>query len=175
VAGVPGSLALRRGGGRVQEVLVLGYNFGVGREAPQLQLPSADGETIALQQYRGDWFPVVVFFRGDPVTSAAAVSALGARADELWGYRGQLLGVFTVDAETLSAKAAEAGAASFPLLADADGAAARAYGAWDVKAGASRDYVVIVDRAGKIVWTADGGVKPVKAAEVVAGMRSVAR
>ena len=39
----------------------MGYDFGVGREAPTFTLSAVDGSEIRLNQYRGDWFPVLVF------------------------------------------------------------------------------------------------------------------
>lgn len=152
----------------------MGYNFGVGREAPQFSLPSIDGDTIGLRQYRGDWFPIVVFF-ADPTAAAADLKGLTQRADELWGYRGQLLGVFAADVDALREQSQAAGGAGFPLLADADGAVARSYGVWDEHAGRPRNHAVIVDRAGKIVWAADGGAAAVKATEIVAAFRAIAR
>ena len=38
----------------------MGYDFGVGREAPTFTLSAVDGSEIRLNQYRGDWFPVLV-------------------------------------------------------------------------------------------------------------------
>ena len=33
----------------------MGYNFGVGREAPTFTISAVDGSEINLKQYRGDW------------------------------------------------------------------------------------------------------------------------
>ncbi len=151
----------------------MGYNFGVGREAPLFDLTSHDGNRVTLKQYRGDWFAIVVFL--DPSSSAAAVTALSAAADQLWGMRGQLVGIVRGDDEAVRALAAQAERAEFPLLADRDGGVARSYGALDAATSSVRNYVVVVDRSGKIVWTADGGATPVKPAEIVAAMRAVAR
>jgi peroxiredoxin Q/BCP len=159
----------------------VGYNFGVGREAPQFDLTAHDGSRVTLKQYRGDWFAVVCFLGGDPVAAAAAVTGLSAVADELWGLRGQLVGIVAGDAQLLKSVAAEVGRADFPLLADSGNAVARAYGAYDAVAARVRPYVVIVDRAGKIVWTADGadaaGVAEaaVAPAAIVAGLKDIAR
>jgi alkyl hydroperoxide reductase subunit AhpC len=77
--------------------------------------------------------------------------------------------------------AGEAGRADFPLLADSRNAVARAYGAYDAVAARVRPYVVIVDRSGKIVWTADGAdaagvAEPAVApAAIVAGLKDIAR
>ena len=153
----------------------MGYNFGVGREAPRFDLTAHDGSRIALEQYRGDWFPVVVFLGADPAAASALVSSLSAVADQLWGWRGQLIGVVHGDDELTRAVAAAAERVEFPLLPDADAAVARAFGAYDAATASVRPYAVIVDRAGKIVWTADGGASALKPAALVAAMRTVAR
>jgi peroxiredoxin Q/BCP len=159
----------------------VGYNFGVGREAPQFDLTAHDGSRVTLKQYRGDWFAVVCFLGADPVAAAAAVTGLSAVADELWGLRGQLVGIVAGDAQLLKSVAGEAGRADFPLLADSGNAVARAYGAYDAVAARVRPYVVIVDRSGKIVWTADGAdaaaaaESAVAPAAIVAGLKDIAR
>ena len=159
----------------------MGYNFGVGREAPQFDLTAHDGSRVTLKQYRGDWFALVCFLGADPAAAAAAVTALSAVADELWGLRGQLVGIVAGDEQLLQAVAADAGRADFPLLADPGNTVARAYGAYDAAAAKVRRYVAIVDRSGKIVWTADGAgavgaAEPAVApAAIVAGLKDVAR
>ena len=159
----------------VPEVVIVGYNFGVGREAPLFDLTAHDGSRITLKQYRGDWFPVIVFLAGEPAAAAPVVTSLSAAADQLWGYRGQLVGVVHGDAEAARAVAAAADRAEFPLVPDPDADVARAYGAWDAGSGTQRAYAVIVDRAGKIVWAADGRAAAVKPADIVAGMKAAAR
>lgn len=153
----------------------MGYNFGVGREAPQFDLTDHAGSRISLRQYRGDWFPVIVFLGADQAAASAQVAALSGVADQLWGWRGQLIGIVAGDDEAARAVAEKAERAEFPLLADPEAAVARAFGAFDATASSVRPYAVIVDRAGKIVWTADGGATAVKPAALVAAMRTVAR
>lgn len=130
----------------------MGFNSGVGREAPTFTLRAADGSEIALEQYRRDWLPVLVFV---PASRAAeALASLSAAADALWGLRGQLVGICVAAHDALSDIHDQAGGVSFPLLAD-DGAVAKSYGA--VKPdGELREMAFIVDRAGKIVWSAEG-------------------
>jgi peroxiredoxin len=153
----------------------VGYNFGVGREAPQFDLVAHDGSRVTLKQYRGDWFPIIVFLSADPAAAAPAVTALSAAADQLWGLRGQLVGIVQGDDQAARAIAEQADRVEFPLLADRDGGVARTYGARDAASSAVRNSVVIVDRSGKIVWAIDGGATAVKPADVVAGLKAVAR
>lgn len=130
----------------------MGFNFGVGREAPTFTLSVADGSEIALEQYRRDWLPVIVFV---PATGAEdALTALAAAADTLWGLRGQLVGICDAGPDEVAALASQVPGLTFPVLAD-DGAVARAYGALRPD-GELREMAFIVDRAGKIVWSAEG-------------------
>lgn len=129
----------------------MGFNFGVGREAPTFTLSAADGSEISLEQYRRDWLPVLVFV---PAGAESALAQLSTAADTLWGLRGQLIGVCVADLETVRGLGAQAGSLSFPLLAD-DGTVARAYGACRPD-GAVREMAFVIDRAGKIVWSAEG-------------------
>ena len=137
----------------------MGFNFGVGREAPTFTLSAADGSEISLEQYRRDWLPVLVFVPAEG--ASAALAGLSTAADTLWGLRGQLVGICVAAHDTVRELHDQAGAVSFPLLAD-DGAVARSYGACRPD-GTLRPMAFIVDRAGKIVWSAEGpdAVEPV--------------
>jgi len=152
----------------------VGYTLGVGREAPKFDLAAHDGSRVSLAQFRGDWFPVVVFLGADATAAAVATGALNGAAEQLWGLRGQVVGIVHGDDEAARGVAAEAGRAEFPLLADPDAAVARAFGAFDAAAGAVRPHAVIVDRAGKIAWSADGSAA-LRPAALVAALRSAAR
>lgn len=130
----------------------MGFNFGVGREAPTFTLSAADGGEIALEQYRRDWLPVLVF-----VPAAGAEDALGtlaAAADTLWGLRGQLVGICDAGLDEVRELVSRLRHLTFPVLAGG-GSVARAYGACRPD-GTLRETVFIVDRAGKIVWSAEG-------------------
>lgn len=148
----------------------MGYNFGVGRQAPDFTLSSQDGDQVTLKQYRGEWSVILVFYADDLVGAADSITALSKAGTSLWGQRAQVVGVVRSAASGVT----DLAEAAFPLLADEDGAVARAFGACDA-AGATRNYVAIVDRSGKVVWVADGRAAPVKLSEIVAGLRDVAR
>lgn len=147
----------------------MGYNFGVGREAPTFTLNDTDGTAISLAQYRGDWYPILVFLAGD---GAAQLGRLGAAADTFWGLRGQLVAVCPGSVDDTRALAAEAGGLVFPLLAD-DGAVAALYGA-RAKDGSPRQMAFIIDRTGKIVWSGEGEAAA-KPAALLAALRQIAR
>lgn len=132
----------------------MGYASGVGREAPAFVVTATDGNEISLDQYRGDWFPILVFLPDGSDETAVHLARLSAAADQFWGLRGQLVSVCHGTRDEVRALSAIAAGVAFPLLPD-DGTIAAAYGAlWADNE--PRTMVFIVDRAGKIVWTGEG-------------------
>ncbi len=150
----------------------MGYASGVGREAPAFVLTAVDGSEVNLKQYRGDWFAVLVFMPEATGGAAKRIEALAKAADSLWGLRGQVLVISDAGRDELQAWSDELGGAGVPLLSD-DGAVAAAYGALS-GAGALEPRAVIVDRAGKIVWMAEGEAA-FKPAAISEAFRKVAR
>jgi len=150
----------------------VGYDSGVGREAPTFTLTAVDGSEIKLSQYRGDWFPVLAFVPTQSPDAAGLLEQLSKAADSLWGLRGQLVGVCDASADDCRALAATVPGLAFPLLPD-DGAVAKMYGALR-KDGTVRPMALIVDRAGKIVWTGDGAAALTQAS-LLAAFRKVVR
>lgn len=131
----------------------MGYNRGVGRQAPTFTLAAPDGSEIDLSQYRGDWYPVLVFISTKTPDVERLLTQLSAASTTLWGLRGQLIGLCDGPSEAIEALAADVDGLAFPLLWD-DGRVAASYGA-QRKGGEVRPMAVIIDRAGKIVWQAD--------------------
>jgi thioredoxin-dependent peroxiredoxin len=150
----------------------VGYNFGVGREAPTFTMNAADGSEINLKQYRGDWFPVLLFVPTQTPGIEKQLAQLSAAADDVWGLRGQLLGLCDASRDDVKALADRVEGLSFPLLPD-DGRVAKAYGAL-AKSGEVRPMAFIVDRAGKVVWTGDG-IAALRPATLISAFRQVAR
>jgi peroxiredoxin len=150
----------------------VGYDFGVGREAPTFTLSAVDGSEITLNQYRGDWFPVLVFVPTQAPGAAQTLQQLSAAADTLWGLRGQLVGVCDAGRDAVKALADGVPGLAFPLLPD-DGSLARQYGALR-KDGTVRPMAFIIDRAGKIVWTGEGEAA-LEAPRLIAAFRKVVR
>lgn len=150
----------------------MGYNFGVGREAPTFTISAADGSEINLKQYRGDWFAVLVFVPVQAPGAAKALEQLSAAAGTLWGLRGQLVGICDAGRDDLKTLAESVEGLSFPLLPD-DGTVAQAYGALK-KDGTVRPMAFVVDRAGKIVWIGEGEAA-LRPAKLVSAFRDVVR
>jgi len=151
----------------------VGYASGVGRKAPPFTLPTMDGGRVSLADYRGDWFPVLVFFSEDDGRTAAEFTALGSAADRLWGLRGQVLGVVATAGDDVVGDGAPGGG-DVPALIDAGGAVARSYGARVDHDGRLVPLACIVDRAGRIVWTGRPGSDDLPT-QVVRAFRDVVR
>ena len=67
-----------------------------------------------------------------------------------------MLAIAVASEEELRQLAGRLGTIAIPLLADADGAVARLYGAWDKDQGDCTPLAYIADRAHKIVWAENG-------------------
>lgn len=149
----------------------MGYTFGVGREAPAFTISAVGGSEINLRQYRGDWFPVLVFV---PAADEAgqALEKLSSAAGTLWGLRGQVLAVCVAGRDDATTLAGSGHGLAFPLLPD-DGSVAKAYGALRDD-GTVRPLAFIVDRAGKIVWSGEGASE-LDPSTLLAAFRQVAR
>jgi peroxiredoxin len=150
----------------------VGYKSGVGREAPTFIASAVDGSEINLKQYRGDWFVVLVFLPTQSETAETALTQLSAAADNIWGMRGQLLGICDASRDECTTLAGKVADLAFPLLPD-DGTIAQAYGALKAN-GEVRPMAFIVDRAGKIVYSAEGAAA-LKPASLMTAFREVAR
>jgi peroxiredoxin len=150
----------------------VGYDFGVGREAPTFGLTAVDGTEIKLNQYRGDWFPVLAFIPAQSQGVVELLEQLSKAADALWGLRGQVVGICDASADDCRALAGRVPGLAFPLLSDA-GSVARQYGALR-KDGTARPMAFIIDRAGKIVWTGDGAAALTRPA-LLAAFRNIVR
>ncbi|MEV4737110.1 MULTISPECIES: thioredoxin-dependent thiol peroxidase [unclassified Microbacterium] len=100
--------------------------------APAIDLPDADGHRVSLADRRGRG--VVVYFYPRASTPGCTTEACDFRdsLSSLAAAGFDVLGVSPDPVEALQAFA-EAEGLTFPLLSDADGEVARAYGAWGLK------------------------------------------
>ena len=99
----------------------------VGEPAPEFELPDQDGQLHSLEDYRDRW--VVLYFYPKNETPGCTTQACEFR-DNIFAYRelnAQILGVSLDDVESHKAFAENHGL-PFPLLSDAGGDAADAYG-----------------------------------------------
>lgn len=98
-----------------------------GSEAPAFEAADQDGALHRLADYRGRW--LVLYFYPEDETPGCTAEACGFRDGlaEIKGLGAEVLGVSTDD-EAAHARFAGDQRLSFPLLADAGGEVARAYG-----------------------------------------------
>jgi peroxiredoxin Q/BCP len=99
-----------------------------GDEAPTFSLPGSDGRTHALAEFRGQktvvlaWFPKA--FTGGCTVECESI---GARAERLREHDAVVFGM-NIDTPETNREFARSTQVGFPILSDADGSVARAYG-----------------------------------------------
>lgn len=129
----------------------------IGKAAPKFKLPSSDGRTIGLDEFKGRQTVVLYFYpRAD--TPGCTTEACGFR-DALADYDKAEIAVFGISPDSVKdvTKFAEKFHLNFPLLADEDHAVAEKYGCWQEKSmygkkywGAARNTFVI-GKDGKVL------------------------
>jgi peroxiredoxin Q/BCP len=104
----------------------------VGQPAPSFSLPSADGQTITLAQFRGQW--VVLYFYPRDNTPGCTKEACGFRDHygELQQAQAVVVGVST-DSVASHVKFIRKYDLPFLLLSDSEGQVARSYGSYGQK------------------------------------------
>ena len=138
-----------------------------GEMAPEVSLPSSDGSTVSLKDYKGKW--VVLYFYPKDFTSGCTLEAQNFQRD-LAKYQNDqavIVGVSVDSAQSHKDFCAKEGL-NFKLLADTDAKVVSQYGSvMDYKGAkmAARN-TFIIDPNGKIakVYT---GVKPAEHSEQV--------
>ncbi|MCI4323159.1 MAG: peroxiredoxin [Thermoplasmata archaeon] len=101
----------------------------VGDPAPEFELPSHQGGTIRLSQFRGR-SNVVVFFYPKDKTSVCTVEACSFRDHHgAFADRGDVILGISMDPVALHQEFAKEQDLNYPLLADVDGSVAQLYGA----------------------------------------------
>ncbi len=104
-----------------------------GQAAPKFTLPTADDQSISLDDYKGKQVVVLYFYPKDDTPGctkeACAFRDLGSQFADAGAV---VLGV-SPDPVDSHARFAGKFSLNFPLLADADATVAKAYGAWGEK------------------------------------------
>jgi thioredoxin-dependent peroxiredoxin len=138
-----------------------------GDMAPDFKLPGSDGKTYSLADFRGKqavvlaWFPKA--FTPGCTTECKAFAAGGAKLHKFD------VAYFTasVDPPEKNKKFAESVGADYPILSDADGEVARAYGVTGVVQKFASRWTFYIDKDGKILYI-DKNVKTSTHADDVA-------
>jgi peroxiredoxin Q/BCP len=122
----------------------------IGDPAPDFTLEGTDG-TFALREHRGRRV-VLLFYPGDDTTVCTRqFCAYRDAADELAGLDATFVGISTRDTASKESFKAKYGLTT-PLLADADGAVATAYGVYAKRLKMAKRSVFIVDEDGRIAY-----------------------
>jgi len=123
-----------------------------GVTAPDFALADAEGRTVALADYRGR--NVVVYFYPKAATPGCTTEACDFRdslsALDAAGYA--VIGISPDSIDEIRAFA-EAEGLTFPLLADADAAVAKAWGVWGEKTVGDRTFDGVI----RSTFVLDGG------------------
>lgn len=126
-----------------------------GDTAPPFDLPSASGDRVGrLRLSQLDASMVVLFFYPRDFSFICPTEVIGFHQarEEFAAEDTAIVGVSVDDAESHRRWARELGGIGFPLLADADGALARAYGVFDEAEKLALRATFILDAQRKIVY-----------------------
>ncbi|MEE1787849.1 peroxiredoxin [Streptomyces sp. SP17BM10] len=132
----------------------------VGTEAPDFELRTQHGESVALSDFRGEKAVVLVFY---PFAfTGVCTGELGAIQKELPRLQNdavQVLGI-SVDSQFSQRVFADREGLDFPLLADfwPHGEVARAYGVLDEEKGCALRGTFVIDRTGTVRWSVVNGL-----------------
>jgi len=144
-----------------------------GQTAPDFALPTADGSTVSLSDYRGR--RVIVYFFPAAMTPGCTKQACDFR-DSLGSLQAAGYAVLGIspDAPAKLARFAERDALAFPLLSDPDHEVLLAWGAWGEKTRYGKKIVGVIRST--VVVGPDGTVElaryNVKATGHVASLRA---
>ena len=123
-----------------------------GETAPEFSLPSGDGSTVSLKDYKGKW--VVLYFYPKDFTSGCTLEAKNFERDQAkyQSAGATVLGVSVDSAQSHKDFCAKEGL-NFKLLADPDGKTVAAYGSGMEYKGAkmAARNTFLIDPQGKIV------------------------
>lgn len=136
------------------------------RVAPEFVLPTNTGDgTVALSDYRGQW--VVLYFYPKDFTPGCTLEARRFQQDlsKYIARNAQVIGVSADDVDS-HAEFCDSEGLKFPLLADTDGSASKAYGSW--LGYMSLRHTYIIDPEGLLRATFLGVQPAVHSAEVLA-------
>lgn len=127
----------------------------IGEPVPEFALPSSEGRTIALSEYRGR--KVVLYFYPKNMTPACTQEACDFRdAHERILARGAAILGISLDPQASHAKFIAKNSLPFPLLSDEDHKVCEMFGVWQLKKLYGREYMglvrstFLIDEEGKL-------------------------
>ena len=123
----------------------------VGTEAPEFTLPSQDGASIGLKDYRGKW--VVLYFYPRDMTPGCSIEARNFQRDQVqYAEKNAVILGISVDSVASHKKFCRKEGLNFKLLADSEKKVSREYGSLTNLAVVkfSARHTFIIDPQGKI-------------------------
>ena len=143
----------------------------VGQDAPDITAPAHDGTTVELAKLRGK--PVVLYFYPKDETPGCTIEAQAFR-DELPALQALDATVVGVSMDSLESHKAFADnhGLNFPLISDADGTIAAAYGV-DVSKGYTARVTFVIGADGKIAKVYPAVQVQGHAQDVIASLQSM--
>jgi peroxiredoxin len=126
---------------------------GPGDPAPAFSLPATGGKTVALADYKGKTVVLAFFPKAFTGGCTKEMSAFRDRHPEFAGEGVQILGISADDLET-QGKFAESLKVPFPLVADPEGVAVKAYGVWNE--GRAKRVTFVIGGDGKVKAVFEG-------------------
>ncbi|SEU29014.1 thioredoxin-dependent thiol peroxidase [Paenibacillus sp. NFR01] len=127
----------------------------IGEPVPEFALPSSEGRTIAISEYRGR--KVVLYFYPKNMTPACTQEACDFRdAHERILARGAAILGISLDPPASHAKFIAKNRLPFPLLSDEDHNVCEMFGVWQLKKLYGREYMglvrstFLIDEEGKL-------------------------
>ncbi|ALA51491.1 thioredoxin-dependent thiol peroxidase [Shouchella clausii] len=114
-----------------------------GEKAPDFELPANGGKTIRLSDYKGSY--IVLYFYPKDMTPGCTTEACDFRDQtEAFKKEGAIVLGVSPDPADKHDKFAEKHGLPYPLVADEDLEAAKAYGVWQLKKNFGKEYMGIV-------------------------------
>ncbi len=127
-------------------------DLSVGSVAPSFELPDQQDHPWSLSGQLEVSPVVLVFYRGDWCPYCNGQLAAYARKYDEFERRGTQPAAISVDPPAHNARMVGKLRIPFPLLSDAKGEVARAYGLWNEKENVAVPAVVIVNRSGEVTY-----------------------
>ena len=136
--------------------LASGHRPTAGEEAPALSLDSTAGARVNLADYLGKQTVVLAFFpKAFTGGCTKEMKGWGEAFEKLGAADARIFGVSTDDLET-QRKFATSLTLPFPLLADPDGTAAKAYGVYTKGVGLAARTTFVIGADGKVLKVIEG-------------------
>jgi peroxiredoxin Q/BCP len=110
-----------------------------GTTAPEFELPNQDGETVSLEDHRGQWVVLYFYPRADTPGCTTQACGIRDRGSDYADVGAVVLGVSPDEPDKLR-KFADKYGLPFTLLGDADHAVAESYGTWVEKKNYGKTY-----------------------------------